>query len=145
MVCICCSRYWPYRNIWTCLKKGLLPNLIFLFQSHHPFTLTFIMMCYKSLALPVAVAAIATLAVLVHSAPQSPATALAYSFAADAETLLKSPLQNSFKCEGQAYGEGSRRRKAPADANMRVHVLADYGRGVGRRIQRITGRGRARL
>jgi hypothetical protein len=62
------------------------------------------MMSYKSLALPVAVAAIATLAVLVHSAPQSPATALAYSFAADAETLLKAPLQTSFKCEGQAYG-----------------------------------------
>ena len=35
--------------------------------------------------------------------------------------------------------EGSRRRKAPADANKRVHVLADYGRGVGRRVQCITG------
>ena len=68
------------------------------------------MMCYKSLALPIAVAAIAALAVLAplaNSAPQggnSPATALAYTFAADAETLLKAPLQTSFKCEGQAYG-----------------------------------------
>ena len=56
------------------------------------------MMCYKSLALPIAVAAIAALAVLAplaNSAPQggnSPATALAYTFAADAETLLKAPL-----------------------------------------------------
>jgi hypothetical protein len=62
---------------------------------------------FKSIAIPVAVAAAAALAVLAplaSSAPQSPATALAYSFAADAETLLKAPLQTNFKCDGQAYG-----------------------------------------
>jgi hypothetical protein len=55
------------------------------------------MMSYKSLLFPVAVAAVAALAVLAplaSSATQSP----------DAETLLKTPLQSTFKCEGQAYG-----------------------------------------
>jgi hypothetical protein len=61
------------------------------------------MMSYKSFALPAAVAGLAALA-LVMSAPQSPANALAYSFPADAETLLKSPLKTGFKCDGQAYG-----------------------------------------
>ncbi len=67
------------------------------------------MMSFKSFAIPSAVAAIAALTImapLVTSSPQapSPANALAFTFPADAETLLKSPLQTSFKCEGQAYG-----------------------------------------
>ena len=67
------------------------------------------MMSFKSFAIPSAVAAIAALAIMapsVTSFPQapSPATALAFTFPADAETLLKSPLQTSFKCEGQKYG-----------------------------------------
>jgi hypothetical protein len=44
---------------------------------------------------------------MVQSAPQaapSPATALAYSFAAETETLLKTPLKSDFQCEGKAYG-----------------------------------------
>jgi len=58
------------------------------------------MMNYKSFVLPVAVAGLSALA-LVLSAPQSPANALAYTFPADAETLLKAPLKTSFKCDGQ--------------------------------------------
>ena len=64
-------------------------------------------MSFKSLTLSAGIAAIAAITFLspfVNSAPQSPATALAYSFAADAETLLKTPLQSNFKCEGKAYG-----------------------------------------
>ena len=68
------------------------------------------MMTYKSIVLPTIVASVAALFVmapLISSAPQgteSPATALAYAFPADAETLLNSPLQSNFKCEGKAYG-----------------------------------------
>ena len=67
------------------------------------------MMNLKSLAPSFVVAAIAActvLAPLVYSAPQgaSPATALAYTFAADAETLLKTPIKTSFQCEAKAYG-----------------------------------------
>jgi hypothetical protein len=29
---------------------------------------------------------------------------LAYSFAAETETLLKTPLKSDFQCEGKAYG-----------------------------------------
>jgi hypothetical protein len=44
------------------------------------------------------------MAPLISSAPQSAATALAYTFPADAETLLKTQLKTSFSCEGKAYG-----------------------------------------
>jgi len=65
------------------------------------------MMSYKSILLPTIAASIAALAImapLISSAPQSPANALAYTFPADAETLLKSQLQSNFKCEGKDYG-----------------------------------------
>ena len=65
------------------------------------------MMSYKSIVLPTIVACIAALAImapLISSAPQSAATALAYTFPADAETLLKTQLKTSFSCEGKAYG-----------------------------------------
>jgi len=68
-------------------------------------------MSNKSIVFPTIVATIAALAVLaplISSAPQpqspSAATALAYSFPADAETLLKTDLKTSFKCEGKDYG-----------------------------------------
>jgi hypothetical protein len=62
------------------------------------------MMSFKSFVVP-AIAALAIIIPFIHSAPQqSPATALAYSFPADAETLLKTPLKSSFSCEGKAYG-----------------------------------------
>ena len=53
------------------------------------------MMSYKSIVFPTTVAtitALALLAPLISYAPQAPVKALAYSFPADAETLLKSQL-----------------------------------------------------
>ena len=65
------------------------------------------MMSYKSIVLLTIVASIAALAImapLISSAPQSAATALAYTLPADAKTLLKTQLKTSFSCEGKAYG-----------------------------------------
>ena len=81
----------------------------YFFFSPHPILHPFLkMMSSRSVLLPTIVASIAALAVLaplISSAPQqSPATALAFSFPADAETLLKTPLKSSFSCEGKAYG-----------------------------------------
>ena len=62
------------------------------------------MMSYKSIVFPTTVATVAALALLaplISSAPQAPANAQAYSFPADAETLLKSQLQSNFQCEGK--------------------------------------------
>ena len=61
----------------------------------------------QSIVLPTIAATVAALAImapLISSAPQSPANALAYTFPADAETLLKSQLKTSFSCDGKAYG-----------------------------------------
>jgi len=58
------------------------------------------MLSHKSFVLPIVLAGLSALA-FVLSAPQSPANALAYTFPADAETLLKSPLKTNFKCDGQ--------------------------------------------
>ena len=68
----------------------------------HPLPITM-----QSIVLPTIAATVAALAImapLISSAPQSPANALAYTFPADAETLLKSQLKTSFSCDGKAYG-----------------------------------------
>ncbi len=67
------------------------------------------MKTYNSIVLPAIVAFVAALFVmapLISSAPQAAetATARAFAFPADAETLLRSRLQSNFKCEGKAYG-----------------------------------------
>ena len=54
----------------------------------------------KSIILPSIIAAIALMAPIIYSAPQSPA----YTFPSEAESLLKSQLKTSFSCEGKAYG-----------------------------------------
>ena len=58
----------------------------------------------KSIILPSIIAAIALMAPIIYSAPQSPANAVAYTFPSEADSLLKSQLKTSFSCEGKAYG-----------------------------------------